>query len=153
MKQFKKTLSMFLAIVMVFSLFPVSAFATDDGLDEEVAVEEVQEQELTAPAEDQVTQESAAEPTETEQSATQEEPTEDNAPAEEPESIAAEEELTGQDSASVEPSMDSTEATGTTTLASGTCDGSVTWSLDNNGKLTIDGAGAIPDYIETSEQP
>lgn len=128
MKQFKKTLSMFLVIVMMFSLFPVNAFATDEGAELEVQAQEAQEQEPLAAEEE--TPEPAEEPSEPETEPVQSAEPEENAADEaEPEELA-------------EP----TAVEEDNIVASGTCGDSLSFVLDSDGLLTISGTGAMADY-------
>nr|MCR4672705.1 leucine-rich repeat protein [Lachnospiraceae bacterium] len=136
----KKFICVSLSIMMILSHVPAAAFAAEaDNISETSA--ESAAVEAAVGVENAETVEAVPEEAET------------SLPAE----IAAEE----AEPAALENVTDvaepaaATEATADTksTVASGTCGDSLTWTLDSTGVLTIQGSGAMTDYTSSSSMP
>ena len=130
MKNAKKSLSLFLVLVMMLSLFPASAFAAE-----------------TIPAEDEasvLTEEGDALPAEEGEDEGVIAPAEDPAP--EPEETG---EAAPDDAAETEalPQTDDIQD------YSGTCGTNLTWTLSDDGVLTISGTGSMTSYSTSNLAP
>lgn len=131
----KKVISLLLCVIMIVSMQPVSALADEDiilsGEEQlslvEEAVEESAESEETAALEESEAQNEPAEPEEIE------------LPAESEESIEAD--ISEENDETEVPVLNSD-----TIIDSGTCGDNLTWTLSDEGVLTISGTGAMEDY-------
>lgn len=143
MKQsFKRLTALILALSMALSLLCGSAWAVEidpaDAADEaapEVVVEETPEEDIP--------EESAEESVEPE---TPEGSVEEVMEPEIPEKPA-------EESVTAESAEESGETEPLNTASSGTCGENLTWTLDDEGTLTISGSGDMADYSATSEVP
>ena len=127
MKRMKRAIALLLAVVMCFSVCPVSAFATTTG-------EEAITTETTEPHPEQDTMESPTVPVPDEE--------EQVVPETEPPL-----EMTSEEDQE-EPTISEVVI-----VATGTCGSNLTWSLDTEGKLTISGSGAMTGYSSASYVP
>ena len=136
----KKALSFILALLLCLSLMPFSALAGEETADapEETAaaVETPEAAEEEAPAEPEPTAEPEPEPEPEPVAEQAAEPVEipAEAPAAEPAEPAGEAEAAPEEA----PALD-----GATVIASGDCGEDVTWTLTDDGVLTISGTGAM----------
>ena len=120
----KKCFALFLALVMLFSLFPASAFAQDG----EELVDDL------VPAEEPADGETPPSPTQ--------------AP-ETPPLAGEDNDLDDPDALPPEDATDLPEGA----IASGTCGDNLTWTLDDRGRLVISGTGPMTDYSSESAVP
>ena len=130
MKSWRKLLCLFLAMVMCLSLLPLSAFAAEED-------EQLPEEELI----DALNEDLAEETPEEESGDVPDEPEE--TPTEEPEDIPTDEPEEAADEEAEEMGI-------TSIVDSGTCGSNSTWTLDNEGKLTISGTGAVNGFQNNS---
>lgn len=137
MKHFKRPIAMLLAVIMLLSACPISAFATAE--EPGTAAETVSE-EATAPSiETTVPSEEATEPS-TEATVSFSEATE---PLKESVQILT----------SSEAAMSSDVPATAAIVAQGDCGDSLTWTLDEEGLLTISGEGAMTDFTSSNSAP
>ena len=163
----KRILALLLSLVMVLSTVPAQAFAEEtaeetlapaetEALEETAVSEEMPEEEPQAPEEVPAGETFAPEE---EPQAPEEVPAgEASAPAEE---TQASEAPTGEAEVTVEQTEPSFEAELQPRSASGDCSAEdswnstndVSWSLDDNGTLTVSGSGKMADYSEGNAAP
>lgn len=141
MKKRKRLVSLLLAITMLFSMLPVSALAVDEvEVAETVTEVGYYETEPTDEGEQSTIEEDNQEGTE--------EATEEVAPTEEYAADVTEAEdvaLPELPEAEVEGESVTEQAMGAVAV-SGSCGENVTWTLDEDGTLTINGSGNMTDY-------
>jgi len=146
-------LALLLAVSMCMSLLPVQVFAAE-AAEEEQYYEETEPAEVSEPAEAEPAESdpAATEPDEAapETDAAEEEPAEEepaeeaaDAAAEEPGEEAEEENIPSEEESAEEVLV--VEEAVALNAASGTS-GSLEWSLDDSGNLTITGSGVMEDY-------
>jgi uncharacterized repeat protein (TIGR02543 family) len=140
----RKLLSLFLVLVMLFSLFPSAALAEGEGT--AAPIEDPAEPTDPAPAEE------PAEPADPDPDPA--EPGDPGDPAE-PDPVGVEDpgdpdpDPEPDDPDALPPEDESDEPA----ASSGSCGDDLTWSLSNDGVLTISGTGAMEDYTSSSPAP
>lgn len=155
----KRILALVLSFVMVLSLVPAQAFA-EETIEETLAPAETEASEETTLPEELPEEETLVpeEAPEEETSAPAEETQASEAPAEEPQASEAPAE---EPEATVEETEPAFEAEIQPRSASGDCSAEdswnsandVSWSLDDNGTLTISGTGQMKSYSESNAAP
>ena len=144
----KKLLALFLALVMCFSLLPVSAFAEGEGGDEDEAVLEQTEDESPAPEEEEEPPAPTEDVQEPEPVPVQEP---DPAPEPEPEPVHEPEPEPEADDPIQQNHLLGAEGGTGDRATSGNCGENLTWEL-NNGTLTITGTGGTFTFYPTDRR-
>ncbi len=134
---FKRTMCLILTLVMVVGLLPVSAISAEAEETMEI-VEETTEATTEAPSEE--SEATTEGPTESENGET-EAPTE-----EETEPMSEESDVPDEDETVPENLVIPEEPALAAVVSSGTCGDNLTWTLDDSGKLTIDGTGPMERF-------
>ncbi len=137
----KRVLSLALAVVMLFTLLPVSALA------EEVAAEPAAETEVAEAVQTTVPEEPTEEPAAPSEDA--ELPAESAEAEQDAEEVPAEQEQPEQAASRVNLAA----AESDDIVASGFCGDMLTWTLDSEGTLTISGTGAMKNYSISTDAP
>ena len=137
----KRVLSLALAVVMLFTLLPVSALA------EEVAAEPAAETEVAEAVQTTVPEEPTEEPAAPSEDA--ELPAESAEAEQDAEEVPAEQEQPEQAASRVNLAA----AESDDIVASGFCGDMLTWTLDSEGTLTISGTGAMKNYSSSTDVP